>query len=33
MRNVLRARWDRKPQVRWPGAELHIWKGRLWAGF
>ncbi|MGN2252733.1 tRNA lysidine(34) synthetase TilS [Frateuria sp. GZRe12] len=25
------ARAGRQPCVRWPGAELHIWKGRLWA--
>ncbi len=25
------ARAGRTPCVRWPGVELHIWKGRLWA--
>jgi len=25
------ARPGQQPCVRWPGAELHIWKGRLWA--
>nr|WP_245187917.1 tRNA lysidine(34) synthetase TilS [Frateuria flava] len=25
------ARAGQQPCVRWPGAELHIWKGRLWA--
>ena len=25
------ARQGQSPCVRWPGAELHIWKGRLWA--
>lgn len=25
------ARPGQRPCVRWPGAELHIWKGRLWA--
>ena len=25
------ARADRVPVIRWPGAELHIWKQRLWA--
>jgi tRNA(Ile)-lysidine synthase len=25
------ARAGQLPCVRWPGAELHIWKGRLWA--
>jgi len=25
------ARAGQRPCVRWPGAELHIWKGRLWA--
>jgi len=24
------ARPGQRPCVRWPGAELHIWKGRLW---
>jgi tRNA(Ile)-lysidine synthase len=26
-----RARAGQQPCVHWPGAELHIWKGRLWA--
>jgi tRNA(Ile)-lysidine synthase len=26
-----RARAGQRPCVRWPGAVLHIWKGRLWA--
>jgi tRNA(Ile)-lysidine synthase len=26
-----RARAGQQPCVRWPGTELHIWKGRLWA--
>ncbi|MCW8807318.1 MAG: tRNA lysidine(34) synthetase TilS, partial [Rhodanobacter sp.] len=26
------ARAGRVPCIRWPGVELHIWKGRLWAG-
>jgi tRNA(Ile)-lysidine synthase len=26
-----RARAGQQPCVRWPGVELHIWKGRLWA--
>ena len=25
------ARAGQLPCIRWPGAELHIWKGRLWA--
>ncbi|MEO7066713.1 MAG: tRNA lysidine(34) synthetase TilS [Rhodanobacter sp.] len=25
------ARADKLPIIRWPGAELHIWKQRLWA--
>ena len=25
------ARAGQQPCVRWPGAELHIWKGRLWS--
>lgn len=25
------ARAGQQPCIRWPGAELHIWKGRLWA--
>ena len=25
------ARAGQRPCIRWPGAELHIWKGRLWA--
>ncbi|HEV2538580.1 MAG TPA: tRNA lysidine(34) synthetase TilS [Frateuria sp.] len=25
------ARAGQQPCVRWPGVELHIWKGRLWA--
>jgi tRNA(Ile)-lysidine synthase len=25
------ARAGQQPCVRWPGAQLHIWKGRLWA--
>lgn len=25
------ARAGQQPRVRWPGAELHIWKGRLWS--
>ncbi|WP_426662719.1 tRNA lysidine(34) synthetase TilS [Rhodanobacter aciditrophus] len=25
------ARPGQSPCIRWPGAELHIWKGRLWA--
>ncbi|MGN6236459.1 tRNA lysidine(34) synthetase TilS [Dyella sp.] len=27
----LDAREGRVPCIRWPGAELHVWKGRLWA--
>lgn len=27
----LDARAGRVPCIRWPGAELHAWKGRLWA--
>lgn len=26
-----RARAGQRPCIRWPGAELHIWKARLWA--
>lgn len=26
-----RARPDQVPSIRWPGAELRIWRGRLWA--
>lgn len=26
------ARAGHVPCVRWPGVELHIWKGRMWAG-
>ncbi|MEO5811486.1 MAG: tRNA lysidine(34) synthetase TilS [Rhodanobacter sp.] len=26
-----RARADQVPRIAWPGAELRIWKGRLWA--
>ncbi|MGP1666865.1 MAG: tRNA lysidine(34) synthetase TilS, partial [Rhodanobacter sp.] len=25
------ARIGQQPCIRWPGAEVHIWKGRLWA--
>ena len=25
------ARPGQSPCIRWPGAELHVWKGRLWA--
>jgi tRNA(Ile)-lysidine synthase len=25
------ARAGQSPCIRWPGAELHVWKGRLWA--
>ena len=25
------ARDGQLPRIRWPGAELHVWKGRLWA--
>lgn len=25
------ARIDRQPRIQWPGAELYVWRGRLWS--